>query len=568
MGSFGSKDRLESILGKTYGLIYDGGNDKEKTHLKVFQDAGLARVDAQTLSKELHFTTTEMTDLQEEWKQSLSAKKKEILWTFMKRSRRSVEDSSVNENVGALLCELLEGSETLNFPVALQILSTLARGSWEEQLSLIFSILDPGMSGYLLHEDVAILVDVFYWRGEDTSESKRDHVFQQILTVLDINDDGKISWDELLVNCQFVCEQLHVNTRATTKPADRERVRNTRYRYRKKLLHLFPRGSYYSSSSASSSPSTSSTSSSCFGKLNTMPVRGSTVSLGGAGSRVSVSVLPISSSFRTRSSGALSKDSFNGFFHQTGGRDRSDSCATYAIDGFDRSQYSICAGERSGLGRDLSCALSSSSSSSVPSRGSRRSSMSVVVDPVLPGAQPTFEILEDIPHVVSVPDKNLESSASLSTFDIDRSPSCEELAPVLSPISSLYLGFKVPAILKNRSNRSMRKVRSSRIGKKLCIADIAVVAVVSVSVGLLVPPLLVSSKSVPKLISPMCRGLKTPRQIALPRFRFLGSVSSNISLQESFGSENSSHGSHGSPRMHSPKGVKMPNVPWDNTDLL
>eukprot|EP01064_Diplonema_japonicum_P012548 TRINITY_DN19981_c0_g1_i1.p1 TRINITY_DN19981_c0_g1~~TRINITY_DN19981_c0_g1_i1.p1 ORF type:complete len:798 (+),score=135.90 TRINITY_DN19981_c0_g1_i1:107-2500(+) len=215
MGSLSSREKLEDVLQRSFGLACNG-EDSEKEHYSsvgVADDAGLGgKVDALALSKLLHFTPEELLRLQDHWKGLKELHTKDVMWTFVMNAdnQASLGGCEVNQNIGSALCELIAEDEVLNFPVCAQILSTLARGTVEEQLTFLFCLLDSDGTGWLLHNDIGILVDMYNWRSDIKTQQRRNRIFQQLLAVLDANDDGKIHYMDFIENCVFVSEQLGI----------------------------------------------------------------------------------------------------------------------------------------------------------------------------------------------------------------------------------------------------------------------------------------------------------------------------------------------------------------------
>eukprot|EP01059_Diplonema_ambulator_P037411 TRINITY_DN988_c0_g1_i2.p1 TRINITY_DN988_c0_g1~~TRINITY_DN988_c0_g1_i2.p1 ORF type:complete len:617 (+),score=121.06 TRINITY_DN988_c0_g1_i2:75-1925(+) len=211
MGCIFSRDHVELSLGQTYGIEID---DKEESKMQVDMVKGLERVDAYNLSKFVHFTPEEILGLQQHWKAVQHRQVKDAMWHFMMQA----ENCIVNQNISVALCELVSDEDLINFPVCIQILSTLSRGSIEEQLSFLFCLLDSDNTSWLLHNDIGILVDMYKWRSDAKTEQRREHIFHQLLAVLDANDDGRIGYVDFIENAMFIAEQLGIEDATEPQP--------------------------------------------------------------------------------------------------------------------------------------------------------------------------------------------------------------------------------------------------------------------------------------------------------------------------------------------------------------
>eukprot|EP01060_Flectonema_neradi_P002841 TRINITY_DN1178_c1_g1_i1.p1 TRINITY_DN1178_c1_g1~~TRINITY_DN1178_c1_g1_i1.p1 ORF type:complete len:739 (+),score=125.51 TRINITY_DN1178_c1_g1_i1:77-2293(+) len=211
-----SEEGVFNLLDRAYGVRH------EEEKLVVNMSFGDKREIA-TLSKLVHYSVDELNELAEHYfaitnSDDGKVDSREVLWDFLVRPPY-MNYPDINPVIAAAICERVSEDEKLNFAVCAQLLSTLQRGSCEEQLTFLFTILDTDNSGWLLHSDLALLVDMYDASlatqltdqpVADSGESRRQRVLLQLLAVLDVNDSGRIEFVQVMNNSLFVSKALGI----------------------------------------------------------------------------------------------------------------------------------------------------------------------------------------------------------------------------------------------------------------------------------------------------------------------------------------------------------------------
>eukprot|EP00754_Rhynchopus_humris_P010714 Rhum_TRINITY_DN14169_c1_g3::Rhum_TRINITY_DN14169_c1_g3_i1::g.71911::m.71911 len=226
----GEKVRMK----ESYGFVLEEEKDGQLARVFVDVDFGKEKAALLSLSKVVHFTLTEVTMLFDSFRacREGTSSSPELLWSYLTHAK-AFANCEVPTNVAGCLCECVQEAELINFGAATQVLSTFARGSCEEQLAYLFSVLDSDGSGFIVRPDLEILVAMYLWHeregcdaeAQEKHDARKNKVLDQILAVLDPNEKHQISYEHILHNSQFLSDSLGMTDVSALQPTEGDKAK-------------------------------------------------------------------------------------------------------------------------------------------------------------------------------------------------------------------------------------------------------------------------------------------------------------------------------------------------------
>ena len=226
----GEKVRMK----ESFGFVLEEEKDGQMARVFVDVDFGKEKAELLSLSKVVHFTLPEVTMLLDSFRvcREGTSSSPELLWSYLTHAK-AFAHCEVATNVAGCLCECVQEAELINFGAATQVLSTFARGSCEEQLAYLFSVLDSDGSGFIVRPDLEILVAMYLWHeregcgaeAQEKHDARKNKVLDQILAVLDPNEKHQISYEHILHNSQFLSDSLGMTDVSSLQPTEGDKAK-------------------------------------------------------------------------------------------------------------------------------------------------------------------------------------------------------------------------------------------------------------------------------------------------------------------------------------------------------